>query len=367
MKQERSTISASLISLLVLVALAGCGKRDTSSSATNEEKKGVAHAASRAAAGQDAGGPKAAASWWDRDPVGPPPAPTVKEGGKGDCSTKYAPRPARDPNPMCKIEGGTFQMGSPEGEGRPEEHPQHRVTLSPFYLDQFEVTNAQYAHFLNAVGSHELCETSTNHRCVRVRPSPKWAEIEKKADGTYAAAAGDEREPVTRASREGAEAYCKWAGKALPTEAQWEYAARHDPKTGRDYRYPWGDAFLPKRAACREEDCHDGFEEVAPVGTFDGTGGFGDGSSPWGVHDMAGNASEWVADCYTRSYVWCKDGCTDPAGPDGAPNCSATLRDPSGDMSNREHLRTAARHGSPWDGGDGLRCARASAHSSNKR
>src|SRR3990170_6696392 len=88
------------------------------------------------------------------EPKVPPPPPTVKPAGKGDCRTEYAPRPKRDPNPMCRVRGGNFQMGSPEGESDPDEHPQHPVTVKDFYLDQFEVTWAQVAHFLNARGGN---------------------------------------------------------------------------------------------------------------------------------------------------------------------------------------------------------------------
>lgn len=94
--------------------------------------------------------------------------------------------------------------------------------------------------------------------------------------------------------------YCAWVGKQVPTSAQWEYAAGHDPETGRDLAYPWGDQWLPRRAACQADGCtpkQPRLDGDLPVGSFDGTRGNGDASSPWGVHDMAGGASELVFDC----------------------------------------------------------------------
>jgi formylglycine-generating enzyme required for sulfatase activity len=246
------------------------------------------------------------------------PPPIVRKTSRGDCSTDYAPRPARDPNPMCKIDGGAFWMG-PE-PGKPDmygyEGPGRvRVTLSGFYMDQLEVTVAQYLHYLNAVGTHDHCPTDFQNQCILIRPE-QYATVERQ-EGIYVAPAGSESLPVDQISREGAARYCAWAGKRLPTEAEWEYAARHDPATGRDLRYPWGDEFEPNRANCSNEDCGDGFPErqLAPVGTFNGTGGYGDGGSPWGVLDMLGNVAEWVVDCHYSRYHWCEKGCTDPIAP----------------------------------------------------
>jgi formylglycine-generating enzyme required for sulfatase activity len=254
------------------------------------------------------------------EPTAPPPAPTVKRGGKGDCKVEYAPRPTRDPNPMCKIAGGTFMMGSDDPKASANERPVRKVTLTPYLIDQFEVTNAQIAHFLNAAGND--CASGQNKMCFFAFNIASTARVLEE-NGRFRARPGFEHHPTRSATVEGAERYCAWVGKRLPTEAEWEFAARHDPKTNKDYRWPWGDKFYPKRAACDEPVCKDGFNETmkipnssseARVGTFDGTGGFGDGSSPWGVHDMAGNVSEIMADvtdAYETPYPECGD-CIDP-------------------------------------------------------
>ncbi len=254
------------------------------------------------------------------EPTVPPPPPTVKAKRKGDCKLDYAPRPTRDPNPVCKIAGGTFMMGSADPKAAANEKPVRKVTLTPYFIDQFEVTNAQVAHFLNAVGNR--CASGRYEVCFSTTKIAVGAPIIEE-DGRFYARPGDEKRPVNSARIEGAERYCAWVGKRLPTEAEWEFAARHDPQTQQDYRWPWGNAFLPKRAACDEPVCKDGFvatmkaensRDQAPVGTFDGTHGFGDGSSPWGVHDMAGNVSEIMADTTDSpetSYPDC-GACIDP-------------------------------------------------------
>jgi formylglycine-generating enzyme required for sulfatase activity len=255
------------------------------------------------------------------EPLVPPPPPTVKRNGKGVCSVEYAPRPTRDPNPLCKIAGGSFMMGSADPKAEANERPVRKVTLTPYFIDQFEVTNAQVAHFLNAVGNQ--CANGRNGKCFSITKISSNKPFIINENGRLRARPGFEHHPVYSATVEGAARYCAWVGKRLPTEAEWEFAARHDPKTNKDYRWPWGDRFYPKRAACEEVVCKDGFEQTiadekasdqAPVGTFDGTHGFGDGSSPWGVHDMAGNVSEIMADvtdAYETPYPDCGV-CVDP-------------------------------------------------------
>jgi formylglycine-generating enzyme required for sulfatase activity len=176
--------------------------------------------------------------------------------------------------------------------------------------------------------------------------------IQKHPDGTYVLEPGTENRPFDSASREGAERYCAWAGKSLPTEAQWEFSARHDPISNHDNLFPWGDRFESSRAAAstREAPRH----QTVPVGTFDGTGGHGDGRSPWGVHDLAGNVNEIVAGCYSDAAA-CKGTCKDPGprqSPPGA-RCETGVR--GGGTEGEHALRSSQRR---QLSSSGFRCAR---------
>lgn len=342
--------------ILVAVAVAGCGQKNDGGGNTGRGSQ-LAPARDVPTALVDAPAASSGAGA-DLEPKVPPPPPTVKKSSKGDCKTEYAPRPRRDPNPVCKIDGGTFHMGTPASDpdappvGHPArdlERPAHEVFLSPYYLDQFEITVAQIAHYLNAGGDNacdEWGDSVSKGQCFTV------ADVMDVSGGVYTPKPGAAQLAFSGSGFQGAERYCKWAGKRLPTEAEWEFAARHDLKTGKDYRYPWGDRFEPKRANCEEESCKDGVKLEAPAGSFDGTDGRLDGSSPWGVHDMAGNASEFVADC-EHPYKPCDGPCRDPRVPVTS-SCKPMNRGglwASGPMD----LRSTWRFGGP---GGGFRCAR---------
>jgi formylglycine-generating enzyme required for sulfatase activity len=239
------------------------------------------------------------------EPPGPTPKPIRRKHRSGDCSTKYAPRPDRDPNPMCRIPGGSFAMG-----GSIADPPPHVVSSQPtptrtsvrdFDIDQFEVTAAQAARFLNAHGN----ECPGLHARVASKKTPcVWLESGRdpidEHDGEFVVLPNRGEFVVWNFSIEGAMRYCAWVGKQLATSAQWEYAARHDPRTGRDLIYPWGDTWKANRTCTTHEDCArewKQFKTVGIAGLFDGTRGRGDGSSPFGVHDTLEAGNEYVTVC----------------------------------------------------------------------
>ncbi|HXF67657.1 MAG TPA: SUMF1/EgtB/PvdO family nonheme iron enzyme [Burkholderiales bacterium] len=181
---------------------------------------------------------------------------------------------------MVAIPAGPFVMGSDDGPA--DERPAHTVSLAAFHVDRYPVTNAQFAAFLNALGTRNARgerlydEHDPDARIHRVRG--RWT-----ADPGY----GDH--PVVEVTWAGARDYCAWRGARLPTEAEWEKAAR-----GTDGRkYPWGNS-APDRSRARYGA---GWNETAPVTAHPA------GASPYGVQDMAGNAWEWVASAY-RPYPY---------------------------------------------------------------
>ncbi|MEW6609299.1 MAG: SUMF1/EgtB/PvdO family nonheme iron enzyme [bacterium] len=175
------------------------------------------------------------------------------------------------PSEMVLVEGGEFIMGMHNGDNT---YPQRKVYLASFYIDKYEVTNEQYIRFLNAMGKHD----------GYINLESEYCKIEKP-NGLYKVKAGYEKYPVVEVSWDGANRYARWAGKRLPTEAEWEKAARGTE--GR--KYPWGDIFDRNK-------CNISMQRVTPVGNFP------QGKSPYGCEDMAGNVCEWVADWYDSNY-----------------------------------------------------------------
>lgn len=204
-----------------------------------------------------------------------PPTPTV-EAETGTAEAEAAPdttptpaaTPTETPIPsteMVTIPGGSFTMGY--NAGLPDEGPEHEVELEPYQIDIFEVTNRQFEAFVEATGYETDAEKSGS--------SSTWRTEYTEDKESF---------PVVRVSWNDAQAYCEWVGKRLPTEAEWEKAARGP----QNYLYPWGDTFDPAKVNAKAS----GFRSPVTVGTY------GEGISGFGVYDMAGNVWEWTASWY---------------------------------------------------------------------
>jgi formylglycine-generating enzyme required for sulfatase activity len=192
---------------------------------------------------------------------------------------------SKDVDEMIRIPAGVFLMGNDQGPE--DERPQHRVSLQEFFIDRTKVTNRAFAEFLNTRGpdgpkGEKYFDVDDNDARIHRRDG-KW-----QADG------GFENNPVVEASWDGALAYCQWRGKRLPTEAEWEKAARGTD--GR--RYPWGNEPLDRSRA----QFNAGWNDLRPVGSFP------KGASPYGLLDAAGNGWEWVSSAYLPYPYDAKDG-----------------------------------------------------------
>jgi serine/threonine-protein kinase len=201
------------------------------------------------------------------------------------------------------VPAGEFQMGS-DAENN-DANLLHKVYLDAFWIDQTDVTNAQFEKFVNDSAYKTDAEKGGSSLVFNV--NSKKLEVVKGADwkhpqGVTSNLNGLEKFPVLQMSWNDADAYCKWAGRRLPTEAEWEKAAR-----GTDGRkYPWGNQppagnllnFADKNLPADQSDnsIDDGYMFSSPVGNYP------DGASPYGVLDMAGNVWNWTADWYDGGY-----------------------------------------------------------------
>ena len=224
---------------------------------------------------------------------------------------------ANCPQRMQWIEGGTFRMGSDNHYA--EEHSAENVTVGGFCIDKYEVTNAEFARFAKETGYVTVAERSlpadefpnlseaqrvpgslvfkqpSGNSPVRELswwhwvPGANW----RHPEGPDSTIQDKENYPVVHIAYEDAEAYSKWAGKSLPTEAQWEFAAKGGLK---EADYTWGNQYSPKKANTWQgifpvlNNNEDGYVGIAPIASFEPNG--------YGLYDMAGNVWEWTKDWY---------------------------------------------------------------------
>lgn len=254
---------------------------------------------------------------------------------KSDSNSTTLSSTAANLNGMVLIKGGEFEMGSHNNEGRSDEYPIHKVRLKDFYIDEAEVTNAQFAAFVKATGYVTTAERKIDWEELKKQlpegtPKPSEEDMQpssltftppahavplnnaaqwwswtkganwKQPQGPKSTIKGKENFPVVHISWDDANAYAKWAGKRLPTEAEWEYAARGGLKKS---DFPWGDEAIekgkPKANTWQgnfpnQNTKWDNFAGLAKVKSFKPNG--------YQLYDMAGNVWEWVSDWYTPNY-----------------------------------------------------------------
>ncbi len=253
----------------------------------------------------------------------------------GNSDSAAAVNPDTSRRGMVWIEGGEFLMGAADSEGRADEYPQHPVKVKGFWMDETEVTNAQFREFVEATGYVTTAEKKPDWEEMRKQlppgtPKPAdellvaaslvftppdapvpldnvaqwWSWMPgaswRQPQGPGSSIQGRDNYPVVQVSWDDAVAYCKWAGKRLPTEAEWEYAARAGQK---NRKYPWGDegveSAAPKANTWQgsfpsRNTAWDGFDGSSPVRSFP--------ANRFGLYDMAGNVWEWCSDWYDADY-----------------------------------------------------------------
>ena len=283
----------------------------------------------------------------------PTPEPPPSGPGLGDAWTRLS-----DGAVMVYVPQGTFQMGSDYFLADDDEQPVHTVALDAFWIDRTEVTAGQFALFLNERGSHR--GTTGREWLILVDED---CPIEREAN-EYRAKSDYANHPVIEVTWYGAAAYCEWADARLPTEAEWEFAAR-GPES---LVYPWGDEYDGNRLnhcdyTCEEDYrstyTNDGYARTAPVGSYL------EGASWCGALDLAGNVREWVADWYDPRYYE-HSPAVDPQGPSDDTGTGERVARGGGWQAENWYSRSAARLEWEPDGGGvsgfwrpiGFRCAR---------
>ncbi|MFC0218098.1 formylglycine-generating enzyme family protein [Pseudochelatococcus lubricantis] len=311
---------------------------------------------------------------------------------------------ADPPSEMVFIAGGTFRMGS--DRHYPEERPVHRVTVDSFFIDAAPVTNIQFRAFVEATGYVTVAEVAPDPKDypgarpemlraaslvfsppdgrVDLRDWSRWWEFRSRASwrrpyGLGSSIRGLDDHPVVHVAYTDAEAYARWAGKELPTEAEWEFAARG----GLDgAEFAWGDELNPDGRQMAntwqgefpfQNLALDGFERTSPVKSFPANG--------YGLYDMIGNVWEWTADFWSTHHPEdAGKACCIPQNPRGGNEEASfdpalpTIRIPRKVVKGGSHLcapnycrryRPAARHAQPIDSAMshvGFRCVRRERH-----
>ncbi|MCI0365461.1 MAG: formylglycine-generating enzyme family protein [Phycisphaerales bacterium] len=338
------------------------------------------------------------------------------------------------PPGMAWIPGGEFVMGTDDAKSMMNERPAHRVKVDGFWMDQTPVTNAQFRAFVEATGYVTIAERPVDWEELRkqvapgtpkppeellkpgslvftppapeeipegqsvdVRDMSNWWTWTTGADwkhpqGPGSSIEGKDDYPVVQVSWDDAAAYAKWAGKRLPTEAEWEFAARGGAKT--NTRFWWGDELQPQSSVSGvgggdswgkfmaniwqgefpvRDTAEDGFARQSPVGAFPANG--------YGLHDMAGNVWQWTADLYRADahalsvHELSKSGASCCENPKGPTECFNPTRAVPGAVervtkggsflchaSYCESYRPTARRGTPPDTGTehiGFRCVKS--------
>ena len=334
------------------------------------------------------------------------------------CLNKADTPPAKDPAPaanspaapagMVLIHGGQFTMGTDDPKSFPNERPAHRVKVNSFWMDEHDVTNTEFAAFVKATGYITTAEQKPDWEELKKQLPPGTPKPDDKVlvpgslvftpskgpvdlndmsnwwkwtpgaswqhpEGPSSDIKGRESHPVVQVSWDDATAYAKWAGKRLPTEAEWEYAARGGLE---NKRYAWGDDFRPGGKWMAniwtgdfpyKNTSEDGFTGTSPVKSFPANG--------YGLYDMGGNVWNWCSDWYDATLYATtlqENGgacCMNPQGP--------TNSFSPGTLYQSEHVtkggsflcspsycesyRPSARRGTPSDTGTGhigFRCAK---------
>lgn len=229
-----------------------------------------------------------------------------------------------DNAPMVYVKGGTFKMGTDDFE---DASPVHDVTVDGFWMDEHEVTNAQFSRFVSATGYQTVAErpldpkdfpnvpldalqpgsavfTPPDHAVGLGNHLQWWKYVVganwRQPEGPGSSIKGRENEPVVHIAYEDAAAFAKWAGKRLPTEAEWEFAARGGASNS---KYYWGNELKPGGDWVAnvyqgdfpvQDAAEDGFKGVAPVKSYS--------PNAYGLYDMDGNVWEWCSDYYRPDY-----------------------------------------------------------------